>query len=147
MQAIFNLKVALEIMSWACGSLVVTSILLFFPILQFQNYVGLWLVGASILVTVILFVTCSFARRDHKVSISIVPEGLMFRDEADGYNRQDMIQFEKIRSIHARRNPFFQSLIIDLKEQNQQFTLSNVLLPKDFLSQVQARISGTPSHV
>jgi hypothetical protein len=146
MQAVFNLKVALTIMIWARGSLIVTLTLLFFPILQFRNYFGLWSIGMSILITVILYVTRSFAKRDHKVSVSIVPEGLMFRDDADGYNREDLIQFETIRSVRARRNPFFQSLIIDLKEQNQRFVLSNVLLPENFISQIEARVGGKNSH-
>lgn len=70
----------------------------------------------------------------------------MFRDEADDYQRQDLIQFEKIRSIRTRRNPFFQTFIIDLKEHNQRFTLSNVLLPENFIPQIQARIIGTTSQ-
>ncbi|MDD2047746.1 hypothetical protein [Pseudomonas putida] len=140
MQATFNLKTALGVMSWACGSSVVTLILLLFPALQFQDYLGLWPIGLSVLVTVILFVTYSFAKRDHKVSISIIPEGLMFRDEADDYNRQELIQFDWIRSVRVRRNPFFQTLIIDLKEQGQRYTLSNVLLPENFLLHIQARI-------
>lgn len=146
MQAKSNLKASLEIMIWTCGSSIVTLIFLFFPIFQFQNYFGLWPISISISVTVILFITCSFARRDHKVSISIVTEGLMFRDEADDYQRQDLIQFEKIRSIRTRRNPFFQTFIIDLKEHNQRFTLSNVLLPENFIPQIQARIIGTTSQ-
>lgn len=142
MQAIFNLKVAVEIMSWFVASCIVTSLLLMFPILQLVDYFGFWLIGISILLNIILCTASLFARRDHKVSISIVPEGLTFRDEAVGFNRQDLILSEEIHSIRVRRNPFFKSLIIDMKERNQRFSLSNVILPDGFVSQVQTRIDG-----
>ncbi|MGW8461663.1 hypothetical protein [Pseudomonas sp. CLCA07] len=142
MQAGFDLEVGLGIMSWFCASGIVTTLLLVFPILQFSGYLGLWPIGISVLVTIILGATSIFARRDHKVSISIVPEGLIFRDEAVGFHRQDLILNEEIRSVRVRRNPFFKTLIIDLKETNQRFSLSNVMLPDDFLSQIQARIGG-----
>lgn len=142
MQANFNLKVGLEIMSWTVASGLVTLLLLMFPILQFVDHLGFWLISLSILANIILIVTSAFARRDHKVSISIVPEGLIFRDEALGFNRQDLILSEEIRSVRVRRNPFFKSLIIDLKETNQRFSLSNVSLPDYFLSQIQTRLKA-----
>ncbi|MBD9566163.1 hypothetical protein [Pseudomonas sp. PDM09] len=87
-----------------------------------------------------IFAVCNFAKRDHKVSVSIIPEGLSFRDEAAGYERQDLIRYEDIQSIRVRRNPFFRSLEINLKEKNQRFSLSNVLLSDDFLAGMHARI-------
>lgn len=142
MQAIFNLNVGLEVMSWTVASGLVTLLLLMFPILQLVDHFGFWLISLSIPANIILIGASAFARRDHKVSISIVPEGLVFRDEAPGFNRQDLIRSEVIRSVRVRRNPFFKSLIIDLKETNQRFSLSNVSRPDDFLSQIKNRLKA-----
>jgi len=119
MKAIWNAKVGLGIMSWAVMSYAATTAmfaLIFFPVIPLGRYVSGWPFGISVLLSIIFFVICNFAKRDHKVSISIVPEGLSFLDEAAGYERQDLIRYEDIQSIRVRQNPFFKSLIINLKE-------------------------------
>lgn len=109
-------------------------LLIFFPFLPFVSYLAAWPFGLSVLTNIIFFVIFNFAKRDHKVSISTVPEGFLFRDEAAGYERQDFIRYEDIQSIRVRRNPLFKSIVINLKEGNQRFSLSNVLLPDSFLT-------------
>jgi hypothetical protein len=143
MKAVWNAKVGFGLMSWAVASYAVTTamfMLIFFPILPLVSYLAGWPFGLSILISVMFFVICNFAKRDHKVSISIVPEGLGFCDEAAGYERQDLIRYEDIQSIRVRRNPFFRSLVINLKERNQRFSLSNVLLPDNFLAGIHVHI-------
>ncbi|MGZ7457162.1 hypothetical protein ACXPVS_10235 [Pseudomonas sp. Ma2-10] len=143
MKAVWNAKVGFGIMSWAVVSYAVTTAmftLIFFPFLPLVSYLAGWPFGLSVLISIMFFVICNFAKRDHKVSISIVPEGLSFRDEAAGYERQDLIRYEDIQSIRVRRNPFFRSLVINLKERNQRFSLSNVLLPENFLAGMHAHI-------
>ncbi|MGF6397042.1 hypothetical protein ABH905_000708 [Pseudomonas frederiksbergensis] len=144
MRAVWNPYIGFTHLSWACVSYLVTFAMLgliFFPFLSLGRYVIGWPIGVSILVSVALSMICSFSKRDYKVSVSVVPQGLMFRDEAAGYKRQELIRREEICSVHVRRNPFFKSLVINLKEKNQRFSLSNVALTDDFLARVRAHIN------
>lgn len=145
MQAIWNANIGLKLMSFAYISYTLTFAmlaLLFFPFLPLGHYVAGLPIGVALSLNILFFVICNFAKRDHGVSVSIVPQGLRFHDEADGYEREDLIRYEDIKSVQIRRNPFFKSLVIDLKENNQRFSLSNVALPDDFLARVHACING-----
>ncbi|MEB0046415.1 MULTISPECIES: hypothetical protein [unclassified Pseudomonas] len=143
MRATWNPYTSLTHIYWLCGSCVVSFAMLgmiFFPYGALGRYVAGWPIGMSILMSIVLSVISSFSKRDHKVSISVVPQGLMFRDEAVGYKRQELILREEIHSIHVRRNPFFKSLVIELKEDNQRFFLSNAAFTDGFFDQVRAHI-------
>ncbi len=141
MKAVWDAGVGLGIMSWAIASYILTLTMhLILSLVPLGRYLAGWPIGLAILLSICLFIVSRFAKRDHKVSISIVPEGLVFREDAVGYQREDLIPYEDIRSVRLRCNPFFKSLIVDLKEKNQIFSLSNVTLSDEFMKQVRARI-------
>ncbi len=141
MKAVWNLGVGLGVMLWAIASFILTVTLhLLLTLFPLEPYLAGWPFAMSILLSIVFFAISVFARRDQKVSITIVPEGLVFRDDAVGYKREDLIRNEDIKSVRLRRNPFFKTLIVDLKEQNQKFSLSNVMLPDEFVAQARARI-------
>lgn len=145
MRATWNPYIGLAHSYWVCLSCVVTFVmigLVFFPFGSLGRYVMGWPIAMAMLMTVVLSMICSFSKRDHKVSVLVVPQGLMFRDEAVGFKRQELIHKEDIHSIHVRRNPFFKSFVIELKESHQRFVLSNVAFTDGFVDQVRAHIKG-----
>jgi len=140
MQATWNAETGFKLLFWSYASYAVTSALLALIFFAFGSLQG-WPLGLSLLINLVLLSASTVGKRDHQVTISLKSDGLMFRDEAPGYNRQELIRFEDISTIRVRGNPFFRSLIIDLKEDNQRFALSNATLPTDFLAQAQARVN------
>ena len=145
MRAVWNPYIGVTRLYWAWVSYAVTFAMLMltlFPFWSLGRHVMGWPIGLSVLVSIVLSVVSSFSRRDSKVSVSLVPQGLMFRDEAVGYKQQRLIHREEVRSVHVRRNPFFRSLIITLKEKNQRFSLSNVALTEDFLARMHAHVNA-----
>ncbi len=150
MRATWNPYVGFTHIYWVCISYVVATAmfgLIFFPFFPLGRYVIGWPLVVSVLMTIVLSMICSFSKRDYKVSISVVSQGLMYRDEAVGYKRQELIRFEEIRSVHVRSNPFFKSLVIELKEKNQRFSLCNVAFTGGFVDQVNTNIKDELNSV
>ncbi|PKH13371.1 hypothetical protein BI292_21550 [Pseudomonas sp. 43NM1] len=145
MKAVWNAPVGLTIMHWAAMSNIVTTgmfTLLFIPFLSLGDYVWGWPLGLSISVSIVGFVIRSFAKRDLQVSISIVPGGFVFLDEAPGYERRDFIRYDDVQSVRVRNNILFKTLVITLKEGNQQFSLSNVVLSQEFLEVIRTHAAA-----
>ena len=148
-QATWNPAQYLSVMSWAMFSTTITSILLaliFFPFTNLGAYLVGWPLGLSITVNIILFIASSLARRDQYVSVSLTAEGIRYTDESESYRRNELLRASDIKNIRVRRNPFFKSLTIDMKGNNQRFFLSNVSLTGTFLAEADALISGGPSN-
>jgi hypothetical protein len=89
---------------------------------------------------IILFSYFTVGWRDREVAVEIVPEGLDFRDEAAGYCRRVLIHSDEILKIKVTRNIFFDSLVIELKD-DQRFSFSNMIAPQNFVECAQSRIS------
>ncbi|MFH6599930.1 hypothetical protein ACEVAQ_14555 [Ectopseudomonas khazarica] len=143
-QATWNPAQYLSVMSWAMFSTTITSILLaliFFPFTNLGAYLAGWPIGLSITVNVILFIAASLARRDQYVCVSLTAEGIRYADESESYRRNELLRASDIKKIRVRRNPFFKSLTIDMKEDNQRFFLSNVSLTENFLTEANALIN------
>lgn len=143
-QATWNHAQYLSVQSWAMLSAAITStllILIFFPFSSLEGHLIGWPLGLSLSANIVLFIAASLGRRDQKVTVSLTEQGIQYNDESEAYRRQELLRAEEIRSIRVRRNPFFKSLTIDMKENNQRFFLSNVSLTEDFLTQAQALIN------
>lgn len=151
MKAVWNAKVGYSMMMLACFSCGVTALMLaiiFFPIplsFQFSSYLEGRPFWISVLISLVLLSISSFAKRDHGVSITVVPEGLFVCDARVGYERQDFIENKDLREVLVRRNPFFSSLIIELKEKNQRFLLCNMEFSDEFILLIRARINKRSS--
>ncbi|MGP0175258.1 hypothetical protein ACSVIJ_25745 [Pseudomonas sp. NCHU5208] len=143
-QATWNYAQYLSIMSWTMLSTTITSLqlaLIFFPFTNFGVYLTGWPLGLSITANIILFIASSLARRDQYVSVSLTAEGIRYADESESYRRNELLHASDIKKIRVRRNPFFKSLTIDMKEDNQRFFLSNVSLTENFLAEANALIN------
>jgi hypothetical protein len=143
-QATWNPAQYLSVMSWTTFSTMITSFLLaliFFPIANFGAYLVGWPLGLSITANIILFIASSLARRDQYVSVSLTAEGIRYADESESYRRNELLRASDIKKIRVRRNPFFKSLTIDMKEDNQRFFLSNASLTENFLAEANALIN------
>lgn len=68
-------------------------------------------------------------------------EGIRYADESESYRRNELLRASDIKKIRIRRNPFFKSLTIDMKEDNQRFFLSNASLTANFLAEANALIN------
>ncbi|RMH82015.1 hypothetical protein EA796_22015, partial [Pseudomonas sp. AOB-7] len=67
-------------------------------------------------------------------------------DESESYRRNELLRASEIKKIRIRRNPFFKSLMIDMKEDNQRFFLSNTSLTENFLAEANALINQGASN-
>lgn len=148
MKAVWNAKTGYSIMMSASVSYIITSFMLaiiFFPIplpFQLSRYMAGWPFVISVLLNLIFLSISSLAKRDHGVSITVVPEGLFFCDTRVGYERQDFVESKELRKVLVRRNPFFTSLIIELKEKNQRFRLCNMMFNDDFILSIRSLIKA-----
>ena len=93
-----------------------------------------------------LVIASTLGRRDQYVRISLTDNGIQYDDEAESYRRNELLRASDIKKIRVRRNPFFKSLTIDMKGNNQRFFLSNVSLTEAFLAEANALISGGASN-
>lgn len=150
-QATWNHAQYLNVLSWALLSAAVTSaqlVVIFFPFGSLDEYLLGWPIGLSLSVNTVLFIAASLGRRDQLVRVSLTDKGMQYDDESEGYRRQELLRAGEIRSVRIWRNPFFRSLTIDMKEDNQRFFLSNVSITDEFLAQaralVNAEVSKTP---
>lgn len=94
-----------------------------------------------------LFLVAALGRRDQHVRISLTEQGMRYDDESGAYRRQELLCAGEIKHLRVRRNPFFKSLTIDMKENNQRFFLSNVSLTDDFLVQARALLNAGTQDV
>jgi hypothetical protein len=123
MRVIWNERVGLRVRAWACVSLVPTYAVIKFmlePLFYLEDVVLGRVLVLSVLMNIILFSYFTLGWRDRMVTVELVSEGLDFRDEAAGYCRRVLIRSEEILKIKVTRNIFFDSLIIELKD-NQIF--------------------------
>ncbi|MGF6225592.1 hypothetical protein [Pseudomonas frederiksbergensis] len=143
MRVIWNERVGLRIRAWACVSLVPTYAVIKFildPLFDLEDVVLGRALVLSVLMNIILFSYFTVGWRDREVAVEIVPEGLDFRDEAAGYCRRVLIHSDEILKIKVTRNIFFDSLVIELKD-DQRFSFSNMIAPQNFVECAQSRIS------
>ncbi|MFI8610907.1 hypothetical protein ACIGFL_21665 [Pseudomonas sp. NPDC077649] len=143
-QATWNHAQYLSVLSWTMLSAAITSaqlFLVFFPFGNLDEYVLGWPLGLSLTVNVILVIASTLGRRDQYVRVSLTDNGIQYDDESESYRRKELLRASEIKKIRVRRNPFFKSLTIDMKENNQRFFLSNVSITDDFLAGVQALIN------
>lgn len=143
-QATWNHAQYLSVLSWTMLSSAITSaqlFLLFFPFGNMDEYVLGWPLGLSLTANAILVIASALGRRDQHVRVSLTDNGIQYDDESESYRRKELLQANEIKKIRVRRNPFFKSLTIDMKENNQRFFLSNVSITDDFLAGVQALIN------
>jgi hypothetical protein len=149
-QATWNQAQYLSVMSWAMLSAAVTSaqlVFIFFPLGDLDEYLLGWLLGLSLVANAVLFLAAALGRRDQHVRVSLTEQGMQYDDESEAYRRQELLCAGEIKNLRVRRNPFFKSLTIDMKENNQRFFLSNVSITDDFLAQARALISAGASKV
>ncbi|MBK3866557.1 hypothetical protein GFL09_02420 [Pseudomonas stutzeri] len=143
-QATWNHAQYLSVLSWTMLSSAITSaqlFLVFFPFGNMDEYVLGWPLGLSLTANAILVIASALGRRDQHVRVSLTDNGIQYDDESEPYRRKELLQANEIKKIRVRRNPFFKSLTIDMKENNQRFFLSNVSITDDFLAGVQALIN------
>ena len=143
-QATWNHAQYLSVLSWTMFSAAVTSaqlFLVFFPFGNLDEYVLGWPLGLSLTANVILVIASTLGRRDQYVRISFTDNGIQHDDESESYRRNELLRASDIKKIRVRRNPFFKSLTIDMKEDNQRFFLSNVSLIENFLAEANALIN------
>ena len=147
-QATWNHAQYLSVLSWTMLSSAITSaqlFLVFFPFGNMDEYVLGWPLGLSLTANAILVIASALGRRDQHVRVSLTDNGIQYDDESESYRRKELLQANEIKKIRVRRNPFFKSLTIDMKENNQRFFLSNVSITDDFLASVQALINNRTS--
>lgn len=143
-QATWNHAQYLSVLSWTMFSAAVTSaqlFLVFFPFGNLDEYVLGWPLGLSLTANVILVSASTLGRRDQYVRISLTDNGIQYDDESESYRRNELLRASDIKKIRVRRNPFFKSLTIDMKEDNQRFFLSNESLTENFLAEANALIN------
>jgi hypothetical protein len=143
-QATWNHAQYLSVLSWTMLSAAITSaqlFLVFFPFGNLDEYVFGWPLGLSLTANAILVIASTLGRRDQYVRVSLTDNGIQYDDESESYRRKELLRANEIKKIRVRRNPFFKSLTIDMKENNQRFFLSNVSITDDFLAGVQALIN------
>lgn len=143
-QATWNHAQYLSVLSWTMFSAAITSaqlFLVFFPFGNLDEYVFGWPLGLSLTANAILVMASTLGRRDQHVRISLRDNGIQYDDESESYRRNELLRASDIKKIHVRRNPFFKSLTIDMKEDNQRFFLSNVSLTENFLAEANALIN------
>ena len=143
-QATWNHAQYLSVLSWTMFSAAITSaqlFLVFFPFGNLDEYVFDWSLGLSLTANAILVMASTLGRRDQHVRISLRDNGIQYDDESESYRRNELLRASDIKKIRVRRNPFFKSLTIDMKEDNQRFFLSNVSLTENFLAEANALIN------
>ncbi|MGA4449163.1 hypothetical protein ACPA0O_18075 [Ectopseudomonas chengduensis] len=143
-QATWNHAQYLSVLSWTMFSAAITSaqlFLVFFPFGNLDGYVLGWPLGLSLTANAILVIASTLGRRDQHVRISLTDNGIQYDDEAESYRRNELLRASDIKKIRVRRNPFFKSLTIDMKGDNQRFFLSNVSLTENFLAEANALIN------
>ncbi|MGE8450273.1 MAG: hypothetical protein ACN6OP_06515 [Pseudomonadales bacterium] len=143
-QATWNHAQYLSVLSWTMFSAAITSaqlFLVFFPFGNLDEYVFGWPLGLSLTANAILVMASTLGRRDQHVRISLRDNGIQYDDESESYRRNELLRASDIKKIRVRRNPFFKSLTIDMKEDNQRFFLSNVSLTENFLAEANALIN------
>lgn len=143
-QATWNHAQYLSVLSWTMFSAAITSaqlFLIFFPFGNLDEYVFGWPLGLSLTANAILVMASTLGRRDQHVRISLRDNGIQYDDESESYRRNELLRASDIKKIRVRRNPFFKSLTIDMKEDNQRFFLSNASLTEDFLAEANALIN------
>ncbi len=148
-QATWNHAQYLSVLSWTMLSAAITSaqlFLVFFPFGNLDEYVLGWPLGLSLTVNVILVIASTLGRRDQHVRVSLTDEGMQYDDESESYRRKELLRASEIKKVRVRRNPFFKSLTIDMKENNQRFFLSNVSITDDFLAGVHTLINKGTSN-
>lgn len=99
-----------------------------------------WPLGLSLTANVILAIASTLGRREQHVRGSLTGSGIQYDDESESYLRNERLLASEIKKIRTRRNPFFKSLTIDMKEDNQRFFLSNASFTKNFLAEANALI-------
>lgn len=142
-QATWNQAQYLSVLSWTMFSAAITSaqlFLVFFPVGRLDAYVLGWPLGLSLIANVILLIASTLGRRDQHVRVALTDKGIQYDDESESYRRTELLSACDIKKIRVRRNPFFKSLTIDMKEDNQRFFLSNASLTKDFLAESNSLI-------
>lgn len=148
-QATWNHAQYLSVLSWTMFSAAITSaqlFLVFFPFGDLDEYVLGWPLGLSLTANAILVIASTLGRRDQHVRISLTDNGIQYDDEAESYRRNELLRASDIKKIRVRRNPFFKSLTIDMKGNNQRFFLSNVSLTEAFWAEANALISAGASN-
>lgn len=143
-QATWNHAQYLSVLSWTMFSAVVTSaqlFLVFFPFGNLNEYVLGWPLGLSLTANAIFVMASTLGHRDQHVRISLRDNGIQYDDESESYRRNELLRASEIKNIRVRRNPFFKSLTIDMKENNQRFFLSNASLTDNFLAEANALIN------
>lgn len=148
-QATWNHAQYLSVLSWTMFSAAITSaqlFLVFFPFGDLDEYVLGWPLGLSLTANAILVIASTLGRCDQYVRISLTDNGIQYDDEAESYRRNELLRASDIKKIRVRRNPFFKSLTIDMKGNNQRFFLSNVSLTEAFLAEANALISGCANN-
>jgi hypothetical protein len=143
-QATWNHAQYLSVQSWTMFSAAITSaqlFLVFFPFGNLDEYVFGWPLGLSLTANAILVMASTLGRRDQHVRISLRDKGIQYDDESESYRRNEFLRASDIKKIRVRHNPFFKSLTIDMKEDNQRFFLSNVSLTENFLAEANALIN------
>ena len=147
-QATWNHAQYLNVLSWALLSAAITSaqlVFIFFPFGSVEEYLLGWPLGLSLSANVVLFIAASLGHRDQLVRVSLTDKGMQYDDESEAYRRQELLRAGEIKSVRIRRNPFFKSLSIDMKEDNQRFFLSNVSITDELLAQARALINAEAS--
>ena len=137
-QATWNQVRYLSLISWAVLSTTLTSALLaliFLPFGSLERLLLGWPLGLAFSVNVILLIAAFTAKRDQYVRVSVSEEGIRYEDEDQAYRRQELLLAGEIKSVRISRNPLFKSLIIEMKEHNQRFVLTNATIPEAFLAQ------------
>lgn len=102
--------------------------------------------GLSLTANAILAIASTLGRRDQHVRVSLTGNGIQYDDESESYRRNELLLASEIKKIRARRNPFFKSLTIDMKEDNQRFFLSNAAFTENFLAEANALIKQGTSN-
>lgn len=143
-QATWNQAQYLSVMSWTMFSAAITSaqlFLVFFPFGSLDEYLLGWPLGLSLVANAILVIASTLGRRDQYVRVSLTDTGIQYDDESESYRRNELLLSSEIKKVSVRRNPFFKSLTIDMKENNQRLFLSNVSLTEAFLAEANALIN------
>ncbi|WAJ37525.1 hypothetical protein OU800_23485 [Pseudomonas sp. GOM7] len=149
-QATWNHAQYLSVLSWTMFSAAITSaqlFLVFFPFGNLDEYVLGWPLGLSLTANAILVIASTLGRRDQYVRISLTDNGIQYADESESYRRNELLRASEIKKIRVRRNPFFKSLMIDMKENNQRFFLSNASITENFLAEANALIKQGAGNV
>lgn len=120
--------------------------LVFFPFGSLNEYVLGWPLGLSLTANAILAIASTLGRRDQHVRVSLTGNGIQYDDESESYRRNELLLASEIKKIRTRRNPFFKSLTIDMKEDNQRFCLSNASFTENFLAEANTLIKQGTSN-